>query len=479
MPRVKKTYPTPSRKTGQRSVDPLYLNRILPQWNRPGWLTGQQWRTVVEMQPTALACRNTMNANISALEWAIEARDSTQRDESKPEIQYYTKLIEHGGDLDYVGLVEWIGKDAQDLPFGGAAEIIREGDSPDGKVKWILPLDGATCFPTENYNFPVGQAYNGEEVYFPDYAVDRIYISPRPQIDRKGWGVAPPEAIYMAMEMLGRGDIYYASLLMDTPQAGILDLGDMAQDSAQEWIEAWKSLLGGIDPFKIPVLYEHTQKAEFISFTKSPADLMFDKALSKYVILTCAGYGMSTSDIGLPSTSSGGETLAGSIRQERRTRRTGHALMKKKWINFWNKILPENLQFKFIDLDDEVSVAMGRARLASATAFNILITSGTITPNEGRQQLIADGLFTITMPETIEGGDKPQPPANKANNTNSNMLGKPISPSQGGYGEVKSIFQEEQDLLNVDTEVENILQEEDLSGIMSETKLDKEINNGN
>ena len=475
MPRIKKTAPAPTRQTGQRSVEP-YLQRIIPQWNRPDWLTGKAWRKIVEMQPTALACRDTMNANISNLEWAIEARDSTQRDELKPEIQYYTKLIEHGGELDYVGTVEWLGKDAQDLPFGGAAEIIREGDVPDGKVRWIIPLDGATCYPTDNYKFPIGQRYLSDEVYFPDHAIDRIYISPRPEIDRKGWGMAPPEKIYMALVMLARGDTYYSSLLSDTPQVGILDLIDMSKDSAEEWVKAWQSLLGGIDPFKIPVLYEHEKKAEFISFTKSPTELMFDKALSKYVILTCAGYGMSTSDIGLPSTSSGGETLAGSIRQERRTRRTGYALMKKKWVAFWNKILPENLQFKFIDLDDEVSVAMGRARLASATAFNILLTSKVLTPNEVRAQMIADGLMTITMPETIDGGDQPVETAPKGNNTNSNMLGKPISPSQGGYGEVKSIIQEEQDLLTIDKETETMLQNSD---IMLETTNLEEENNGN
>ena len=475
MARRKTTYPAPTTKTGQRSLEPVYFNRVLPQWNKPGWLTGNEWRKLVEMQPTALACRDTMNANIANLEWSVEARDTNMRDDLKGEIEYYTQLIEHGSDLDYVGLIEWIGKDAQDLPFGGAAEVIRENDDPEGRVLWVLPIDGATCYPTDNYRFPVGQQFNGNEVYFPYYAINRLYISPRPQIDRRGWGVAPPEKIYMALQMIGRGDVYYANLLLDTPQVGILDLKDMAKDSAEEWVKAWASMLGGIDPFKIPVLYEHTQAAEFISFTRSPTELMFDKALAKYVILTCAGYGMSTSDIGLPSTSSGGETLAGSIRQERRTRRTGYALMKKKWISFWNNILPPSLEFKFIDLDDEVSVAQGRARLASATAFNILITSGAITPNEARQQLVADGLFTITMPEDIEGGDQPVSVQPKGNNTNSNMLGKPIAPSQGGYGEVKSIFQEEQDLLNVDKETANILQDH---GIMLET-TNLEENNGN
>ena len=87
-----------------------------------------------------------------------------------------------------------------------------------------------------------------------------MYISPRPDIKREGWGLAPPEKTYLALEMLNRGDYYYANLLIDTPAAGILDLGDMAQDSAEEWVKAWRKMLTGIDPFKIPVLYEHANK---------------------------------------------------------------------------------------------------------------------------------------------------------------------------------------------------------------------------
>lgn len=477
MPRVKKTPPEPSRATGQRSLDPIYLNRQLPAWNRPEWLTGEQWRKVVEMQPTAVVCRDTLLANIANLDWSIEPRDSSQRDELRSEIDYYTDLITNSGELDYVGMIEWVGKDCLDLPFGGGVEVIRQGDEPNGKVAWLVPLDGATCFPTDSFKFPVGQTNGSDYVYFPDYAINRLYLSPRSDMKRYGWGVAPPEKIIMAIQMVGRGDIYYASLLLDTPQVGVLDLMDMSQSSAEAWVDAWKNLLGGIDPFKIPVLYEHDKAAQFISFTKSPTELMFDKALFKYVVLTCAGYGMSTSDIGLPSSSNGGDTLAGSIRQERRTRHTGYALMKKKWMAFWNKILPKNLYFHFIDLDDELNVAIGRARLATATSMEILLRNQVITPNEARLQMIADGLFTISMPEQVEGGDMPVEPQPKGN-TGTGLLGKPIAPSQGGYGEVKSLVErsEENGLLDIQKE----LQDEVITDIMSETIINLEENkNGN
>ena len=126
----------------------------------------------------------------------------------------------------------------------------------------------------------------------------------------------------------------------------------------------------------------------------------------KYAGICAAGYGMTLSDIGFSPTSSGGETLAGGIRQERNTRKTGLAVLKKKNTAFFNRMLPEYLKFTLIDLDDELSVALGRARLANATAWQIYIDKGIFTPNEARAQTVADGLITTSIPEKVEGGDE-------------------------------------------------------------------------
>jgi len=442
MPRTKNTLPPPDREKGQRSLAlPDYITRIVPIWQNPGWLSGETWRNVVKSQPVAMICRETLIANITALDWKIEPRDSNKRDELRAEIDYYTQFLSNNGELDYVQLLEWIVQDYLDIPFGSGVEIGREGDSPEGRVMWIEPLDGATLFPTLNSNYPVGQFLKerpSDFVYFPQHAINRLYMTPRTEIRRKGWGMAPPEKIYLSLELLNRGDRYYANLLLDTPPVGILDLGDMSKETAELWLASWRDLLGGTDPFKIPVLYEHEKTAEFVSFTKSPTELMFDKATSKYTSISTAGYGMSPGDIGLPTMGNGGETLAGTIRQERRTRKTGFGILKKKVKYFMDRILPKYLEFKFIDLDDELNVAIGRARLASATAWQVLIDRGVFLKNEVRQQMIADGLLTISIPETIEGGDEVIESPNANQNERSGLLGRPIAPSQGGQGEVKA-----------------------------------------
>lgn len=439
--------PIPTKEPRQRSLsaDDLTLSRYIHPWSRPVSLSADTWRAWVFNEPIAMICRETLIANFLSLEWRIVARDSKQQDELKPVIRHYTRLLENGGNnpnsfgMDYSGLVEWMLADMLDLPFGSGAEIGRRDDTPGGRVMWIKPLDGGTLYPTLNKNFPVVQYYSTSDIIsFPAHAISRMYMSPRPEILREGWGLAPPEKVYLALEMLIRGDRYYANLLMDTPPAGILDLGDMEKSSALEWISAFKNTMGNpLDALKIPVLYEHVNPVNFIQFGKVPNDIMYDRITMKYIQIVCAAYGLSTSDIGLSVTANGGETLAGSIRQERRTRKTGVGRVKRKVIGFMNSILPDSLEFQIVDLDDEVSVALGRARLANATAWGQMIDKGAFSPQEARLQTMADGLITINIPEAVPAEAKKAADNAKQQTPRPGILGNPVPASSGGQGEVR------------------------------------------
>lgn len=159
-------YPKPDKEKYQRSIDinDLFLYRLSPPWARPSTLPANMWRQWVLNQPVAMVCRETLIATILSMDWKITPRDSKYRDELEGTIKYYTNLISRGGEydalqLDYSGLVEWIVGDLLDTPFGGAAELGRRGNSPDGRVVWIRPLDSATLYPTLNNDYPTVQYY--------------------------------------------------------------------------------------------------------------------------------------------------------------------------------------------------------------------------------------------------------------------------------------------------------------------------------
>lgn len=435
-----------SKKPGQISAPggelSNYLLRQMPIWNNPNWLHADLWRLFVHKQPVAVLCRDAIASYILSLDWTIVAREADMQDDYKEEIKYYTRLLERGNayytDMDFSTHIEWITKDLFDLPFGAATELGREYNAPSGKVVWFRPLDAATLAPTLDVDYPVVQHFpNYQPVVFPKEFISRVYLSPRTEIRREGWGFAPPERIYLAMEMLNRGDIYYSQLLLNTPEAGILDLKDMDKESAMEWVKSFRDLLYGINPLKIPVLYEHTEKAEWIPFGKLPHEILYDSITSRYITIVTAGYGLSPSDIGFASSSNGGETLAGTIRQERRSAKSGKALAKTKLKVYFEKIIPEHLEFKWVDFDDERNVAMSRARMASANAFKVFTDIQAFSPDEVRSQAIADGLFSITLPETIDRKSI-EWPANTlryVGNKGSNQVGDPKAPSSGGQGD--------------------------------------------
>jgi len=455
--------------THQRAIQlQPYLSRTVPYWGHPGYFAGQQWRAVVKNQPVAIICRDTLISNMLSKDWSVRLREpeDTMLKATKKEIEHYTDIFtEADGDFD--NHISLIMQDMLDMPFGGMSEIGREPDEKDGKAQWIEHVDGATLVPTADRNWPVVMAVPeipSKPVVFPNHAISRVFMSPSPNIRRKGWGMAPPEKIYLAITMLFRGDRYYANLLLDTPEAGILDLGDMSQESATEWLEGFRSLFAGVDGFKVPVLYEHNQPAQWIPFNRPPIDLMYDSTTMKYAGIVAAGYGMRLSDIGM-SELSGEKTLAGVIRGERQTRRTGQAEVSSKLNNYFNRILPKHLNFVWEEGDVEIKAENARALSTVGLALGQLRRDGLITPEEARLELVATGLMetdidpsVIPEPEIPLGsggqpqqgggfggggglfGRKPQQPPGKPSDRDRGKVSDDergrVPPTQGGRGNV-------------------------------------------
>lgn len=392
-PQQKPTSPAPRGQT-----QPPFLFRFVPNYGTPEWWSANLWREVVRRQPIAISCRDTLIAFLLGTEWQIRARNPNETERYKSDIDYYMELFESLNGMDFDMTLDLVCQDVLDTPFGGAMELGRLGDVPDGRTVWARHMDAATLYPTRDWDFPIAQRIPNAAVpvvIFPRHAISRAYYTPRPEWQRLGWGSPPPEKIYLAIELISRGDRYYANLLLDTPEAGILDLLDMEKESAMEWLESFQELFVGQDPFKVPVLYEHTTKAEWIPFGRPPTELMYADVTFKYAQIVCAGYGLKISDIGLSMEEA--RTLAGVIRAERQTRRTGFATLKSKTASFFQNMLPRHLVFEWLDQDDESMLARGRSRLANFQAYAEAREKKMLTLEEVRAQIAADGLLDIQI----------------------------------------------------------------------------------
>src|SRR6185436_11606390 len=116
------------------------------------------------------------------------------------------------------------------------------------------------------------------------------------------------------------------------------------------------ALFEGDDPFKIPILYEHTKPAVWIPFGKSPQELLMDTAGRNYSRIAVSAYGLTLGNLGLEPK---GETLAGSIRDDGQAE-TGKSFVVEKTKGVIDaKILPPYLEWKPMITNYEKLTARG------------------------------------------------------------------------------------------------------------------------
>ena len=189
-------------------------------------------------------------------------------------------------------------QDALELPIGGNAEL--GADEETGLLGGLWHIDGATLYPTYDRDITFVQInpYNGlDRVYFQRGDLMRLRLQPRVDLVKKQYQEAPVESAFTGIEALSRIYTYYLKQLGDTPMVGILDVMDMTPEEATDWAVAFREMLEGIDPLKIPLLYDHTKPARFIPFTRSPQDLNIIENFKRFAEMVASAFGLSIGDL--------------------------------------------------------------------------------------------------------------------------------------------------------------------------------------
>jgi hypothetical protein len=446
----------------------MSLYRNLVPYAVPQYMDGNMWRRIARTQSIIGDIIATLTMHVENLPWDIRATKPEETDQLREDIDYHKDVLKNANNgAGFLNYLESLIQDLNELPFGMATETVRiTGDkSKDdrGKLYKIVSVDGATFAPIYDptgFLVAIQQPPNTDggknQIVFNKNELVRNYRFPRTEISQRGWGMPPHERAYLAVELLSRGDKYYANLLLDTPEAGILDLGDMSKESAEKWIDSFRLMFSGLDPFKVPVIFEHNTPVKWLPFGRPPSEISYNETTLKYAEILTAAYGLMISDIGLRG---GGGSLTNTIRDERKSRSTGYAAVRNLIQEHINNFLPKYLTFTFVDIDDEVLVARGRARSANAIAGRNLVEAGIVTPELWLKQMVADGLFTIPIApnQKVNIDDfevmlqlKGKQPGQETTNTNGDIpksvaggkrretVGRePVPASQGGMGEIK------------------------------------------
>jgi hypothetical protein len=278
-------------------ISPPYISRAPYYFTNPTFLTYDQWRMVAREPVTRLCIRHIIRELVS-FEWDITSPDPEKDADT---IEYYTNILEAADDND--GFDSWLSRvvqDALELPIGGVFEPAP--DNLTGLLGGVYHVDGATVFPTYDPDVPFVQVdpYNtAERIWFGRGELCRLILMPRVDLRRRPFQESPVESAFIGIESLSKIYIYYMRQLGDTPVSGILDLMDMSQDEAIEWAVGFRELFDGIDPLKVPILYDHTKPARFIPFGRTPQDLSIIETFKRYAELVCAAFGLSIDDLRL------------------------------------------------------------------------------------------------------------------------------------------------------------------------------------
>lgn len=376
----------------------MYINRqpfVDPAFYRPGLTDAQRWR-IVGAEPINKLARRMIQREVASLNFSITAKEKGHEDA----VAYYNDLYK-----DFRLLVGKLLKSVCELPQGGALEvgwikpgIFGEGDR--GTPAFVKFIDAGTLHPTIHKDYPILQVnpYNTlQRVPFKDEEILRFVAFPYDEFDKEWWQESPTMASFMAIEALSRIYIYYLKQLHDTPVVGILDLMDFNEDNARKWATSFREMIEGIDPIKIPVLYEHSAQAHWIPMGRNPAELSIPQQFKQFSEIILSNYGLSLADLRLFEQ---GDSKAGGAVSRKITMQSGISFYAELVKDGFQSLLPPYLIFGYTDPDVEEERTKAMVRSTNARTIQTL---NFLPVRLKIEQAIKDGVIDLDIdPAEIE-----------------------------------------------------------------------------
>lgn len=371
---------------------------IHPSRIRPGVLDARRWRLVAS-EPINRMARRMIQREISSLNWKIVPEDPKSEEQQKA-VLWYSEVFK-----DFRSLANRVLKTMCELPQGGAWEVgwIKPGvygEGARGTLAFVKYIDGATLNPTLDVARPIMQLHPfspTEHVLFREEEIVRFIGWPNDEFGLTWWQESPTQASYLAIEALSRIYVYSLKQLRDTPVAGILDLMDFEEADAKAWAESFREILVGIDPIKIPLLYQHEQAAKWLPIGNPFGDMEIPTQFKLYADLVLSNYGLSINDLRILNhdDTKGGAGVSRKITTQQGIRFYAELIKDKV-----QELLPRYLIFEYTqpDLEDERTKAQTRA--ANARTIQ---TFDWLPVVDKAKQALKDGVLTIDIdPDDVE-----------------------------------------------------------------------------
>jgi hypothetical protein len=364
----------------QLSVDGAYISSqpfVHPARKTPQVTDTAKWRLVAR-EPINRMARRMIQREIASLNFEIVPEDPKSQMQLDAAVWYNVVF------KDFRTVTTRTLKSVCELPQGGAWEVgwIKPGlygEGEQGTLSFVEYIDAGTLHPTLNRAFPIVQIdpigasgqhtvvtnltdtlLTSETVRFKDEEINRVLGWPRDEFGLEWWQESPTEASFLAIEALSRIYVYSLKQLRDTPMAGLLDLMDFSEEDALEWAKNFRQMLQGIDPIKIPILYQHEQPARWLPMGNNFSELEIPRQFKMYADLVLGNYGLSVNDLRIFDQD---QTKAGSAVSRKISLKQGIRFFAELMKDAVQPLLPQYLTFQYTepDLEDERTKAQIRA----------------------------------------------------------------------------------------------------------------------
>lgn len=362
-------------------------------------------RRIAQYDAVIRICVNAIKNEVSQSDWVIrpKPRFEDKKSYSKAKVKQLTDFFEN---VNRTGenMRELLAKVLEDILIldQGVVELVR---SYSGDIVGLNSVDGATIRPIINAYGDVNPAaayaqfINEEKVVeFPQADMIMMMKSPQNDVYRYGYGLSNIESIILQVQAALNADMHNARQFSeDNIPPGMVDLGDMNDDEAKQFIALWNATVVPHN-HRLKFLWGGKTEKKYTPFKQNNKDMQFVEYIDWLSRIKLATYGLTSQDANITADINRNQ---GEMQNDLSRSRGVGSIKKLLEEYFTREIIQQGFQidelmFKFPDADNL------KDELLQAQIDAIYLEKQVLDVNEIR---LRKGLTEKELPEEPEEDD--------------------------------------------------------------------------
>lgn len=247
-------------------------------------------------------CINAIKKSVSQSRWDVNLKEGEKMTPAAKEAITYVKNLFSLQNRNNENMRILLDRVIEDLLILDAG-VIEKVRNIKGNIVGLNSVDGATIRPRYNTygEFDPEAAYVqviNEKVVAKFQQEDLIYMMANPQNDIAlfGYGMSPIESILLTVQASLNADMHNARAFSDdNVPPGMLNLGEMTNEQAQEFIAIWDATVIN-DMRRIKFTWGNKGEMKYTPFQTNNKDMQFVEYIDWLSRLKLATYGLTSID---------------------------------------------------------------------------------------------------------------------------------------------------------------------------------------